>query len=391
MSIIDPFFMCMIAVVFADAVPLFLFKLGECRNRDFLFFLLSEMLFWSSFCLFSNRKAKFSPCKFKNENNILKGLFVYSFLIYLVTKIYTWTYLGIPLFMETRLEMYRDAIAGAGIFTKLGYISSLFVTIYAYWRIIDYKERKYVLALLFVLLDCVLSGSKAGILVLVHSYFFFSYFYKKKKIKISFKYLFLILSFPIVIVILGVGSEYDAGFLGGFLSTLVRVSAYGDVYWYAYPNNIIDSVNYRYPMLQFFSGILGPLRIISWSEMDVPIGIKLYWTIINSDEGVFGGPNARIPITAWIYFKWGGLIFSIVAGCLMAKFVYGIRKKIPQSLLGIIIYVFFYKAALNIPTDFMMFFDDLVTILLFLLLYGFLFLSLSKFNPSLVRFNPRMK
>lgn len=376
---------CMIAVISSDVIPVFLYINDECRGRDLIFFVIAEIIFWCAFSFSSRKRYKFVPCEFKNEARILKKLFSFSLFIFIIAKVYTWVYIGIPLFMKSRLELYQNAATGSGILTKIGSISSVFILLYSLYRLLDCKEKKYLWVIGLLVVDCFFSGSKGAIMSIFFGYFFYCLFYKNEVPKIPKKIIPLIIVFPIFVILAGVGSEYGEGLMGGFLSLLFRFTAYGDVYWYAYPNNIIDSVNYDTPFLHFFSGFLGPLKIVSWENVEKPIGVKLYWALINVDDGTIGGPNARIPIAAWVYFKWGGLLFSLFAGVLMAKIIYGVRKYIPHSLLGIILYSFLYSAAINIPTDFLLFSDSIITILLLALTYGAWYLISNKFKIILVR------
>ena len=287
--------------------------------------------------------------------------------------------------MNSRLELYQDAASGSGILSKFGSISFIFILLYSLHRILEYKEIRYLWILSFLIVDCFLSGSKGAILSIFFGYFYYCFFYKNRAPKLPKKYIPLIALFPIIVIGAGVGSEYGEGLYGGFLSLLFRFTAYGDVYWYAYPNNVIDSINYHTPVLHFFSGLLGPLKIVSWENVEKPIGVKLYWALINSDDGTIGGPNARIPIASWVYFKWGGLLMSLIFGYIMAKVIYSIRKYIPHSLLGIIIYSFFYSAALTIPFDTTVFFDNMITILLFAMTYGSWYLISNNYKIIFVR------
>ena len=384
-SIIDPMFFCMVAVVFSDAVPFFLYSLGICKDRDLIFFIISEVVFWSAFSICSRKRYQFIPCEFKNEARILKKLFRFSLFVFIVTKVYTWTYIGIPLFMNSRLELYQDAAPGSGILTKFAAITSVFILLYSFHRLLEYKEKKYFLVFSFIIVDCLLSGSKGAIVTLFYGYFYYSYFYKGKAPKLEKKFIPLLVSFPIIVILAGVGSEYEEGLYGALLGLLFRFTAFGDVYWYAYPNGMIDTINYDTPLLHFFSGILGPLRIIPWENVEKPIGVKLYWALINVDDGTIGGPNARIPIAAWVYFKWGGLLFSLLAGIIMGKLIYGVRKFIPHSLLGIILYCLIYAAAINIPTDFSIFLDSLITMLLLALTYGVWYLLSNNLKILIIR------
>ena len=71
-SIIDPMFLCIVAVISSDVIPVFLYIIGNCKGRDLVYFIFAEVIFWFTFSLSSRKRYQFVTCEFKNESVILK-------------------------------------------------------------------------------------------------------------------------------------------------------------------------------------------------------------------------------------------------------------------------------------------------------------------------------
>lgn len=377
-GILDPFFFILFMTVFAYAIPPFLFVTGNCSFRNFIYFVLSETFLWIGFYIVSKLKKDFSIKKIKNEEYITKYLFYISLLIFILSKLYTYILIGIPLFMEYRLDAYVES-NGLGILKRLSEFSSLFILIYSFY-LKDNKKKVYLLVFTLITLDAILSGSKSALLTIFHSYFIYTFFYKDEIPKIKKKQILIILCFPFLILVLANnGSELGIASAGVF----TRMIANGDVFWYAYPNNIIDDIHIRNSFSNLFVGLLGPFRLIDYHTVEPNIGLQINWEIEPTIYGTNAGPNARPSIAGWIYYKWYGIIFSFLIGCLISFCIYYLKKYFTKSILGIILFGFLYQNIITFLIDPLLGFNYLSNFFMNIIIYTIIILILLKLKDVL--------
>lgn len=375
-SIIDPFFMAIISCICAYTIPFFLYKTGYCSVRNFWYFTLSESVFWISFFSFK-KTTKFKKIVFIKEKECARILFYISLVVYLYATIYTYTHIGIPLFMRSRLELYENT--GLGFLGRFTDFASFYLCYYTFHEIITMRKKKYILVLGVIAINLFLSGSKGAILILLTTFFVYYWFYLGKKARIKWKYILLVIPFPILVLMMQAETEELP--VSDALSLLgIRLMAYGDVYLYAYPNDIIDQVKILHPFYSFLKPLLAPLRLMTTEATDNAIGLQLFWTVNPSYTGMNQGPNARMAIMGWCYFKWLGILFSAFCGWLLAFILYRGRKYFPHSFLGICIYGYLYNFSFSIITDFSLFLGSLATLVINLLFYGVIVLLLLNFK-----------
>lgn len=380
-GILDPFFFILFMTVFAYVIPVFLYLTGNCSMRNFSYFIISESFFWLGFALFYGSKTNFSKYRIVNESILLKYIFYISFLIYVTSKIYTYLFIGIPLLMEYRLDLYSEA-NGLGILGRLSDFSASFLLIYSF-HLKDKGDKKHFFIFILIFINSVLTGSKSAILIFFQSYFIYNYFYKGIVPKLDKKYWGVLLLFPIIILLLSASGvkNLEAAGLGFF----VRMVANGDVFWYAYPNDVIDHIRISNPFTNFFVGILGPFRLIDYQSVEPSIGALINWEIEPSLYGTNAGSNARPAIAGWIYFKWYGVFFSFLLGCFVSFLIYHIRKYFPKGLLGVVLYGFLYQNMITFIIDPSLGFSYLSNFLINVIIYTVFIFFISKMRIVLVK------
>lgn len=385
-SIIDPMFMCILSVILADAIPFFLFFTGNCKSQYLFYFILVEIFYWLSLLLTYNKDATFAIKHIKNEDFLVKRLFYLSIILFFSINIYIYSFVGIPLFMDSRFELFKNSLPGLGILNRVSNFSSYFIIFYSFHRIISMKQNKYVFYIFSIIVVDFLSASRGSILTICFVYFIYFFFFLKKKPKLKKKYIPVLLAFPILIGLFYKGSSANGGgLINGTVSLLFRFVAYGDIYWYAYPNQMIDYVSKDTTLLGFFSGILRPFRIISDGQAGIPIGTSLLWNVAPYMKGTFAGPNGRLPICMWAYFGWFGILVSIILGYISSFVLGNLKKHLGDSILGIAIYGYLYLTILNIPSDPTVFIDCITTIIICYIIYFISILKNSNFVITIKR------
>lgn len=383
-GVLDPFCYNLVFVIMGYAIPFLLYISGYCSINHLSYFVLSEILFWLSFVYFSRFKKPFASYAMFKEESSLSILYGIALFVFLFTNLYTYMFIGIPLFLESRQELYTDTPAGSGLLGRLSAFALYFILLYSFYMVFDKHKRKYAYIWLLVAIQCFLSGSKGAIIIIIHTYFIYQFFFKKSVPKLPLKYFPLLLLFPLCVLIYSGASSSD-GLWNAFLSFTVRLVANGDVYWMAYPYDDINLIHYEYPLLNFFAGILGPFRIVPYDFIEPSTGLLLQWEVEPTEYGKIAGPNARIAILTYAYFKWGGLVLCIFLGWLTAFLMYYCRKYFPNSFIGILFYGFLYKSLTVVIIDPVLMFSHITNLIFNVLLYGFMLMLILRLKLIFVR------
>lgn len=372
--ILDPLFMMVIGCVFAYAVPFFLYYTHNCSFTNFIYFLISESVFWITFVA-TSKPSRFKPYEIVNESNYSALFFKICAFVYTLTSVLTYVYIGVGIYMESRLELYSTSeIPGSGVLGRFAEFSCFYILFYSFHKILKFKRKKYYFWLLFVIINSIFSGSRSSVFVVLTAFFVYTAFYQGRLPKIKWKYLLAIGSVPILVVLIASAAE---DFSTSILVLLSRFVSNGDCYWQAYPDNAIDSVKIVHPFNTFFKGILLPFRLANSNLTDPSIGSQLWWMANPQFDGVEGGPNARLALFGWSYFGWAGILFSTFVGWLMSFMLYKSRRYFPNSFLCVFVYGYLYMISISMLTDFSLFLGSLATMLMNLLFYGCLLVLFS--------------
>ena len=376
--IIDPMFLTVVGCVFAYVIPFFLYITGYCSNNHLLYFCISELVFWIMFLAFS-KPTKFRPYQIVNEMQYAKLLFRFSVIIYIATSLLTYLYVGVALFLEHRQELFVNASSGSGLLGRLSGFAGMYILYYTYHMMIKNGRKRYSIFILLIIVNSILSGSKGAVLVLLTVYFIYFVFYQGKVPHVKKKYYLALLLVPILIL-MWYGESNTTSFIESTGAFMYRFMAFGDTYWYAYPSNTIEKVEFMHPFLTFFQGLLGPFRLVDYNITDKSMGIQLYWLVEPSAYGEVAGPNARLAVMGYCYMGWYGIIFSAFCGWLTAYLMYRIRKYFFHSFLCVFLFGYIYTMVVAIPADFSMFLNTVSTFLINVIIYGGILLLASGLN-----------
>lgn len=383
-SVCDPTFFLLTMTAFAYAMPFFLYYLDECSFRNLLYFLLSETVFWFFFFACRKKNVDFNSYVIGDEERVCKKFFYIAFILYFFCTVLTYVYVGIPLFARSRQNIYENALPGMALLAKLSSFGLAYVLFYSFHQILTHKRKLYYVYFLFALLTCLLSGSKGSILLILFSYFGYKYFFKNEKIELSLRYYLLIALFPLCTLMLSFESNAEniSIALGRLLARFV---ANGDTYYMAYPDDIIDTLHYKNPFSNLFLGVLGPLRLVSYSNVEPLVGVNLYWIVVPGDYGMIAGPNARLAVMGWAYFKWMGLLLSACCGWFAAFLMYNCKRFFSHSILGVFLFFQLYSKSLSLLTDPNMVISNLFDLCLNVFIYVLFYLFISNFKIRLIK------
>jgi len=356
-SITDPLLVSIISAVLADSIVVYLSISNLMPKQHTIFFLIGQTLFFAIYQYYIPSRSEIvvdeELVESEREDYLL---FEICILIYLFCTLYSWYLNGVPIFNSSRFEINIDNSSGIlGLLSKISNAVLLYLVIYSFHITNSEQYIKGYVYLLIISLLCLLGGSKGFILTIVSGYFFYYCFYINKFPKIQFKYIAIIIATPLLAIsIAGIAGENSSA----LLVYLYRLLAYGDIYWYAYPDDAISSITIQAPFLNMSSLLLGPFRHIfdfglTDDVMQTAGGILFEQIYDYFPEK--GAPNSPVFITSWVYFRWYGLFMTLLIawiGSLFYNRLHPMERSLPNccirglminvSLCWNDIYLFFY-------------------------------------------------
>ncbi len=338
----DPLAIATITNVFTSAVVIFLYLTNDIDFEMFLHFVMSISIFWFSLTIFAKKLPTYSELKIINFDRFHFPLFILFFALFVSFTGATYAILGIPLLAESRLDIYAGS--GMGVFGRMIPFFVVYCLFYVFnlWG----KGSKFSvskLVVLFVILtfviEGILSGSRSSFKHLIFTYWGYCHFYKRDTSKLKKYYgLFIIL---ILLSLLSFSLKSDSfSIFDSFSQFILRIISSGDTYYMALPNNIWLNLETGPWYEHLFYGLLGPLRIISSVP---PLGYQMNWLINPSIHGVSTGPLSSPAFLGFMYFGWGGVVFSLAFGLLCSYGIFKLPYIFPKGILtsSISAYVYF--------------------------------------------------
>jgi oligosaccharide repeat unit polymerase len=367
-SILDPFFLAVISSAFCMADVILLYATSQITNYIFISYLLTQFAFILGLFTFGVKRKWFSENQKHNSGyKSITGIFTFYFFssVYLLSQSAIYVLKGIPLFMQSRLETFADG-GGTGVLGRVTDVCSVF-SIYLFFSVIKIDKLRFsefpkylILALIFT--TFLLSGSKASFLTVFNIFWCYIVFaYLKGRdymgflriLKKSFKPILLFcLIFVIGIIFIQSSDQIDnpEDRLNPMYSLALRFVHSGDVYWYAYANDVYLTIPGDRWFAALFNDTLGFLRIANWDTLPEAIGITL--KNIHHPSDIPQGPNGRHNVFGLIYYGfWGSICFSFLLGVFLSF----VRNKLHYFLkydnLGGFIFTYLMLKIANIDSD----------------------------------------
>lgn len=349
-SILDPFVLSAVLSACGFGVVLFLFICDAIQLKYFVSYLLTQFAFIGGMLVFNrigfrNLKNKFH---IHNEAKLLQIIYIIIVFSVVAIQIIIYKNIGIPLFMDSRLEASSGG-SGAGVLFRFTTIWGILALLFSYHNIEKKNKQRYIayFFIIFSIITSILNGSKAGFWGLVTTFFLYSVIcsdhilYKIRKHEKKILLIGIIAGSFVVFI----SSNDRINFIQSLITFGERFVFSGDVYWQTYPNGYIERVDGSRPFETIFVDILGSYRIIPWSELPEPMGISIFRMHVDTD--LLTGPNPRHNIMGYVLFgMYGSLLFSFILGAIIGT-----------------IHALFYKASnLNLLVKF-----------LIVLSYGYIF------------------
>lgn len=370
-SIFDPVIFQTIGSMFGFSVVFFLAFLGEINYFYLVSYIITQSAFFIGFFSFNQKKVfrENTPLvRMENEMLLLESCFLILSTSHIMIQLLSYKIVGVPLFAAERLDIYASG-GGIGILGR--FISTMsYSAIFLAFSILNFSKKKSmrfcaVLYGFIYIIFSLLSGSRAGFLPIFIIYFLFCVIVKKKYIS-SKKEVGAIF----ILLLLGGGlmSLKADSLESAFEELIVRIIGYGDIYWTAYPNNVIKCVDTTRPFQTLFTDVLGTYRVVPWENLPIPLGRQLY-NYMYWDANM--GGNARHNVFALAYMGFGfSIIYSYLLGLLLgvirSKLFFKMRNIGVLGMLYVVIYMDISSIEADAPYVVSLVNSSLITFVLFI-------------------------
>lgn len=351
-SIFDPFLFVIISLCFGTADVLFMHVMGAIRPYYLWNYLLTQTLFIIGFLVVRPIRIKYIENKllfFESNHKKIQLLVLYygASVIFVATQIATFVYVGIPIFLESRLMLFVKS----GGFGLLGRMNQVFLSITIFLlidRTFSWKKQHatamiYDLLLsLFIIVSIFLGGSKSALLNVIYLMFFYVFFFcrfveyssvvpKLKKFQNRFFILALIGAIGVISVEMMNVAEVSR--VNPLIALGMRFILSGDIYMSAYQESSLEMIEWANPLKVMFSDFLGMYRIVPWEDLPKQLGLQLFQLYVDSD--LVKGPNPIHNVFGLFYFGyWGSLLYSFFIGFLLSCIRNKLLFVMPKSKMG---------------------------------------------------------
>jgi hypothetical protein len=361
-SIWDPFLLVLVFSGFGAAVVVYLFAYGLIEVQYLVSYLATQAAFVLGVLWFRpvspGSFAPDAPAGAPTDGPFAAMLFLVSAFGYVAAQVAAYAVLGIPLLMQSRLEMFADAGAFAvlkRVIEVCGPVAVFLAVHFAFFDETRTVRRTAIAVLLFSVASGFLSGSKSTFLALVASMFFYRHFalrWGRHEWPPNLKRALWVAAIGAGVAaaaVIAIQTAEDPVNPIGLL--LYRLMLSGDVYMYAYPNGVIEQMEEGNPILAVFRGFFGNTGLVPWEQLPPQLGHELF-RYVNPGSEMLLGPNPRHNVFGLRYFgPWLSPAYSFVLGLSLGFVRNRLYFRVPPTLLGGAIYASLLAAMLAIETD----------------------------------------
>ncbi|TRX13394.1 O-antigen polymerase [Flavobacterium gawalongense] len=402
-SFFDPYFLAVISSVFCFTDVLFLFIVNKISTYLLSSYVLTQVGFVLGFYTFKIKKKILSGDDKKNyiekvnSRNVI-AFYFFSF-IYLFNQCLIYKLKGIPLFMESYLETFASG-GGSGVLGRVSDVTSI-IGLYSFFLVIKIDKfriseiPKYIILVLYFV-TFFLSGSKSVFFLVFTVFWCHIAFLKTKKgnyemysmlLKNNMKF---ILGFTLVFLLIiiytqtSIHTENIEDRANPLFGLLLRFVHSGDIYWYAYPNNVYLQIPNNQWFAALFNDTLGFLRIMDWKDLPQVIGIT--FKNIHHPSDIPSGPNGRHNVFGLIYFGFfGSILFSYCIGLILSFIRNKLSLFLSNNFFGGAVFTYLITKSAALDSDPMLtitYFNNVIFIFSILYFLYLILIEFLKINPN---------
>ncbi|WP_432462975.1 hypothetical protein [Agarivorans sp. QJM3NY_33] len=361
-SVFDPAFFFFILSASGYSVVMLLWHKEKISDYYFFCFMISQVLFYLGWNIFSPRWKKQINRKIRIDSFSIV-LYYISSTLFILLQSYVYKIMGFPIFMDSRLDAFSSG-GGIGILDRIIFVSSIFSFSFAAFRLVYLKGWRFfdVIILIFFMFTKIVSGSKLsvleavfliGLILMFHSR---SVMNKSIEVRVQGKlYFFVLLSIPIALVVTYIQQSsmseqpLGVGILIGKL--LLRFVNTGDIFYLAWVDDYLRYIPDRAGFFALFSDSLGAARLVPRSDLPQHLGFSVMLAHTSTENTI--GPNARFNVFGLHYFGVLGLfIYSLILGVLVGYLRNRVRYRLPFTTSSLMLYTLLAYIALYIEQDF---------------------------------------
>lgn len=341
-SVFDPIVIVIFSCALSAPIVSTLYLTHNIDIKEFSSFVLTEIALFLGIITFSTKRAsQTTNLEHLLDQNAKIGFYYFS-LIYIVCQVIVYKVSGIPIFMESRLDVFVGG-TGYGIISRISEVSGVAAIASFFYCTLHRKmslSSSFVFNTLFLLIfiTFLLSGSKSMFMMVLNIFFtigymlhirgyvnrFYVYIERKKTLL-----LLLCLAFVFILTMAMKRNEVNENNLSTSQQLLLRVIHFGDIYWYSYPNKAYLNVPSTHWIQSLLVDFLGFIKVIPWYQLPEHIGYQLTQFFHPSDA--IKGANARYNVFGLVYFGyWGAIIYAYIVGLIIGfvrRWLYRINIK----------------------------------------------------------------
>jgi hypothetical protein len=213
---------------------------------------------------------------------------VSSIVIFIAATLTIYAERGIPLLLVSRADASVGG-SGFGFVTRISQVANiLFVLFYYAKRKVTNLPNSNVerLMLLISVIFNLLSGFKAFFLLYLFAHFITNGRRKASSWRRDF-YVILVGSIVILALFAFILDTGDINVI--FVALMSRLLSSGDVYFMAFPNDVIEQLPSQEFLFQMFGSLLASFRLISWDQAPLNYGYVIN-EFVNQNDFLFGPP-----------------------------------------------------------------------------------------------------
>lgn len=333
-SIFDPLLYYIIFTeAFCIADVLFMGYFDIIDKKYVTQYLSSEFALFAGVLLFKPRVSHLFSVRTDAQTYSLRPLFRFSLILFVGLNILVYMIRGVPLLVENRLEIYQVG-GGFGLITRM--FDVLLVIIF-YYLLDVYRQKGWYwrewLTLFVVVAIQILSGAKSAVLTLVFIVSLHAFYSgalsqgDRRLIRLMKKMTFFAIGGFLVIAQIQISDiSIGAQSLTLLDQMALRFVNNGDAFVYAYPNNLIESLDGSNPMGALFREYIAFFRLASPGELPTHIGLQLSRAFNGFDVNT--QTNAKHNIFGYVNFGYfGGILYSLVVGLCIGFLRYKILNR----------------------------------------------------------------
>jgi hypothetical protein len=384
-GIFDPFTYYLFFSMFAFTTSVYLYIDGFVSEELFIHFILTQLFFFIGFSIpkpIDITRKKYQPPNIfiikGIELRAIKWFFILFSSLTVLLQVKVYIEHGFPIFSESRLDFVGD-----DVFSKLllrindivfaSLVSISFVIIYVFPKRFTISMRRISYLFLVFLITCaVLNGSKSAIIKYLLLFALFAYVFNyigvrnpKKVLKKYGIWIFGISILGALSIVIIAGEAENAGKL-----LLYRLVMSGDVFYMAYPNNVIDRfIDSNAWYVSLFASPAKMFNLIDIQDVPSVLGFDL----MSYHEGydLSKGPNPRHNVLGYVYIGYyGSIAFSFILGLTVSFLRNSSFSFLSRNTLGIILYINLVLISIKAEADYFNFLAGIINFFVLIILWS---------------------